>query len=134
MIIHSSRITIVRVNRPVEKDINKELQWLGHSLGLFNMRDKDKSCYRLFLELLKSSKRDMPLSSDELAEKLGLSRGTVVHHLNKLMDSGIVVHQKNKYFLRVDMLGKLIEELQRDLHTTWRTLREVANDIDKMMG
>jgi len=134
MIIHSRRITIVKVNKPVEKDINKELQWLGHSLGLFNMRDKDQSCYRLFLELLKSAKKGEALSSDELAERLNLTRGTIIHHLNKLLDAGMVIHQKRKYLLRVDRLERLIEELQRDLQATCRTLREVAIDIDKMLG
>ena len=133
-IIHSRKITIVKVSKPVERDINKELQWLGHSLGLFNMRDKDRSCYRIFLELLKHAKTGEGLTSDELADKLNLSRGTVVHHLNKLMDSGIVVHQKNKYLLRVDRLERLIDEVQRDLLITCRNLREVAKDLDKMLS
>ena len=73
-VIHSRKITIVKINRPAEKDINKELQWLGYSLGLFSIRDKDRSCYRIFLELLKAAKKGVPLSSDELAEKLNLQR------------------------------------------------------------
>ena len=70
-IIHSKKITIVKINRPAERDINKELQWLGYSLGLFNLRDKDKSCYRIFLELLKSAKKEAGLSSATVVKTLG---------------------------------------------------------------
>lgn|SRR3989344_8388002 len=134
MIIESRKITVIRINKPIEKDINKELQWLGNSLGLFSIRDRDKSCYRIFLELLKSARVGRTMSSDEIAEKLNLTRGTVVHHINKLMEAGIVVHQKQGYMLRVDNLARLIEELQRDLHGMCKSLREVAVEIDSMLG
>jgi len=54
------------------------------------------------------------LSSDELADRLGLSRGTVVHHLNKLLDSGIIVQAHRGYILRVDSLRELIQSLKKD--------------------
>src|SRR3989338_4739748 len=92
------RITIMSIRKPDSVNINSELQWLGSSLGLINLRDKDKSCFRIFIELLKSAKSHHALTSDELAYSLSLSRGTVVHHLNKLLESGFVINEKNKYF------------------------------------
>jgi len=50
------KITIISMNRPAQKNINQELQWFGSSLGLFNLRDKDKSTFRVFIELLKATK------------------------------------------------------------------------------
>tara|TARA_Y100000310_G_C20665323_1_gene807168 strand:- start:1032 stop:1439 length:408 start_codon:yes stop_codon:yes gene_type:complete len=134
MLIKHQKITIVNVRRPSERNINHELQWLGTSLGLFNLRDKDKSCFRLFLELLKSAKVKKPLSSDELATKMGLSRGTVIHHMDKLMDAGLVIHEGNSYMLRVDNLKLLISELEKDIQRTLGDLKEVASDIDNWMG
>jgi predicted transcriptional regulator len=134
MIIRSTRITIVKISKPHEKDINQELQWFGSSLGLFNLRDKDKSCYRIFLELVKAAKIKEALSSDELADRLNLTRGTVIHHLNKLMEAGIVMHYKNKYALRVERLGALMEELQNDIEGTLKNLREIAYDIDRSLN
>ena len=128
------RITIVQISKPAGHDINAELQWLGNSLGLFSLRDKDKSCFRLFVELLKSAKQHTPLSSDELGEKLHLTRGTVVHHLDRLMESGIVVSEKRRYLLRVERLSSLIEEMEKDLERTCRNLKEIAEDIDRWMG
>ena len=97
MVYIRQKITIVTTRRPFEKNINHELQWLGSSLGLFNLRDKDKSCFRVFIELLKSAKHDNMMSSDELSDKLGLTRGTVIHHLNRLMETGIVIHEGRRY-------------------------------------
>ena len=128
--IISRKITIVRVNKPNPNDVNDKLQWLGDSLGLFNLRDKDKSCFRIFIELLKAAKLQHPLSSDELAAHLGITRGTVVHHLNKLIGAGIVIVHGSKYMLRVDNLKDLVEEIRRDLNRTCDKLSAVAEDID----
>ena len=132
--IYTQRITIIKMRKPVQKNVNQELQWLGSSLGLFNLRDKDKSCFRVFIEMLKSAKKGIPLSSDELAERLFLSRGTVIHHINKLIDSGIVVPAHKGYILRVDNLKELIGEVEKDLSRTCDELKKMAEEIDKSLG
>src|SRR3989344_9226468 len=127
------RITIINISKPVEKNVNRELQWLATSLGLFNLRDKDRSLFRIFIELLKSAKANRPLSSDELAYKLHLSRGTVIHHINKLMEAGIAVHYHNRYMLRVSSLKELIDEMEKDLARTCENLKDIAEEIDNKL-
>lgn len=134
MRIYHQKITIVRVRKPKKGDLNEELKYFGDSLGLFGLRDKDKSLFRMFIEMIKGAKNDKSYTSDQLAEKLALSRGTVVHHLNKLMQSGIVVSDGNKYLLRVDNLGVLVDELKKDLDRTLSDLKEMALEIDKALG
>ena len=132
--ISSRRITIIHVRRPARKDVNEGLRWLCGSLGLFNLRDKDSSCYRIFIELVKASKRQKPMTSDELGYKLRLSRGTVVHHLNKLMESGLIVAEQNRYMLRMNNLAILIDEIEKDIKRVCDDLKEVAKDIDRDLG
>ena len=134
MIITRQRITIIRTARPRKRDINDELKWFGRSLGLFSERDKDSSLYRLFVELIKSGRQGRLLSSDELAYRLKLSRGTVVHHLNKLLESGIVLTERNRYALRVSNLEILVDELRRDIRRTMENLKEIARQIDDELG
>lgn len=134
MIIRHQRITIIHQRRPVRQSLNEQLQWLGGSLGLFSLRDKDKSCFRIFIELLKAAKINHPLSSDELAELLHLTRGTVVHHLNKLMEAGIVVSHHSGYLLRVDSLEALIDDLSNDFDRASHDLKAVAREIDVFLG
>jgi predicted transcriptional regulator len=134
MIIQSRKITIVKIGKPLKRDVNEELQWLGNSLGLFSLRDKDKSCFRVFIELLKAAKLREPLSSDEIAERLDLSRGTVIHHINKLMESGLVTRVRNKYMLRVENVEDLIDEIRRDFERAYHNLKQVAIDVDRSLG
>ena len=131
---YSQRITIITIRKPAQKNINQELQWLGSSLGLFNLRDKDKSCFRVFIELVKTAKTNNPLSSDELAYRLGLSRGTVVHHLHKLLDAGIVVPTERGYILRVNNLQNLVDEVEKDTIRTISELKKMAKEIDESLG
>ncbi len=128
------KITLINSRKPSGFDINEELRWIGASLGLFNMRDKDQSCFRVFIEMIKNARSKEGISSDELAYRLDLSRGTVVHHLNKLMQSGIVVSEKNKYYLRVDNLDALISEIEKDLERTIEDMRDVARKVDNYLG
>ena len=134
MTIIRQRITIISVRKPRYRNINEELQWFGEALGLFNLRDKDKSCFRLFIELVKNSRKRKEATSDELAEQLGLSRGTVIHHLNKLMESGLVIHNGSCYLLRVDSLKSIVDEVEKDVQRSLNDLKGVAKDIDAWLG
>ena len=130
--IKRQKITITNIRRPPKQDPNKELQWLGNSLGLFSLRDKDKSCFRIFIQLLKNTK-GRGLTSDDIAEKLTLSRGTVIHHMHKLIDSGLVISAKNKYSLRVENLQTLVDELKKDTERTYSDIKDVAKEIDRKL-
>ncbi len=130
MITRFQRITIVRIRSP-EKALNPEIQWLSESLGLFSERDKDRSCFRLFLAILQAKK---PLSSDELAYKLDLSRATVIHHLSKLIASGLVVIEQEKYVLRAKNLEQTLKKMKQDVLSAYEEMEEKAKEIDKKLN
>lgn len=128
------KITVISIAKPRNSDINEELQWLGNSLGLFHLRDKDKSCFRIFVEFVKSAKENNLLSSDDVAERTGLSRGTVIHHVNKMMESGLILQQKNRYFLRDANLEILLDDIKKDFERAYDELKRTAKEIDKLLG
>jgi len=134
MIHEFRRITIVKIRKPLQKNMNRDLQWFSESLGLFTERDKEKSCFRIFIELIKAARKKQTLSSDEIAFNSNLSRGTVVHHLNRLMESGLIVSHDNRYILRVDNLEELIEEIKKDVLKTLDDLKRIAEDLDDEVG
>ena len=125
-----TRITIIRHSKPKSRNINEELQWFGSSLGLFGLRDKDKSCFRVFIVLVRNINSGKGLSSDQIASMLNLTRGTVVHHLNKLMDAGIVVSEKGRYVLRMETLSDLINGMRKNVSAYLDELEKVAKAID----
>ncbi|NQU98873.1 winged helix-turn-helix transcriptional regulator [Candidatus Woesearchaeota archaeon] len=129
-----TKITIINSRKPAVHDINEQLQWFGGSLGLFGTRDKDKSCFRVFIVLLKNLKEEGPISSDEIADRTGLTRGTVVHHLNKLMRSGIVTSEKGGYQLKVDKLEHLVDIIKDNVDRAFDNLKEIGKDLDKKLG
>ncbi len=128
------KVTIVRVRKTGPENVNQELQWLGTSLGLFNLRDRDSSCFRVFITLVRRARQDAPITSDEIAEKLDLSRGTVVHHLTRLMNSGIVIQERKGYLLREQMLQDVIKDLHHDIDAALAELLDIAKDIDEKLG
>jgi len=128
------RIVIFRIRRPRVQTLNDELQWFCNSLGLFNLRDKDRSMFRLFIELLKASKENSSLSSDELAFRLTLTRGTVMHHVNKLIDAGLVVPEHKRYALREHNLQVLLDKVKDDFERSYDELRKAAKEIDEKLG
>ncbi|MBI2572954.1 ArsR family transcriptional regulator [Candidatus Woesearchaeota archaeon] len=130
----TQKVTILRIRRVATENLNQDLQWFGSSLGLFNLRDKDSSCFRVFITLLKRARTSDLITSDEVAEKLDLSRGTVVHHLTKLMDAGIVMRVKGGYVLRDNNLQKVIRDVQRDIENIFTDLNKVAKEIDDQLG
>lgn len=128
------KITILQIRKPLRTTLNEELQWFGNSLGLFNLRDKDKSCFRVFIELLKAAKAGTPISSDHLAQRLGLTRATVIHHINTLREKGIVVAESKGYLLRQPNLKLLVEDLKQDMNRTYDEIAKVAEELDGFLG
>lgn len=126
-----TRVTIVRETARPKNSINDLLMLFGESLGLFSMRDKDKSCYRIFITLIKALKMKIELTSDELAIQTGLSRGTVIHHLNRLMAAGIVTNYKNKYYIDHENLTSLVASLRKGMNSLLDDLEVVAEEIDE---
>lgn len=128
------RVTIVKIEKPSKLTINEEIQWFSNSLGLFGERDKEKSKFRIFLELLKAAKLKKGLSTEQLAEKTSLTRATVIHHLNFLVDQGLAIFKEGKYYLRVQNLENLVSILHNEVKDMFDELSRMAEEIDKELG
>ena len=128
------KITIIHVRKSSDSNINDKLQWIGNSLGLFNARDKNQSCFRIFIVLLKHARKAQIISSDYIAESLGLSRGTVVHHLDFLRGTGLVLREKGGYILRENSLEGVLKFIKRDVAATIDSTLDIAREVDKKLG
>ncbi len=119
--------------RKEKEELNYNIKWLCESIGLFPVRDYDSSMYRLFLELLKDAKKNESSTSDELAYKLNLTRGTIIHHLNKFIAFGIVDKKDNKYFLKEKDLKSIIKYFKKESEKLFLELEKIAEKIDKQL-
>lgn len=127
-------IRILKIEKKNSNEINEDIQWISNSLGLFSKRDKEKSCFRVFLELLKAKKENKLISSDEIAFNSHLSRGTVIHHINKLIEHDFIVEYKNRYALKTKNVESLIKDLESNVNAVFKDLKKVAKEIDKELG
>ncbi len=124
--IEEFSITIKKIKKPKNSDLNQDIQMISHSLGLFTKRDKEKSCFRVFVEILKNE----GLTAEKITLNTNLTRATIIHHLNSLMKAGLVVKKRHNYFLRGNSLSGLIKEISKDMNKTFNDLDKLAKNID----
>jgi len=115
-------------------DYESDLEWICKSFGFLEPRDKKKTAYRIFKEIVEAARDNRGLTSDELAQNLNLTRGTIIHHLNKMIKSGLVIHQEGRYKLRGRSLTNTVEEIERDIHRVFENIHKVAKTIDDTLG
>lgn len=70
---------------------------------------RQKTAYKTFRAIVETTKTNEGLSSDELAEKLALSRGIMVHHLNKMIKSDLVIRHESKNSCKLERVFDLFE-------------------------
>ena len=126
------RILDVRI--PSTVDYNQDVEWICRSFGFLEARDKRKTAARIFKLLLEAAREGKGLSSDELAAKIGLTRGTIVHHLNKMIKGGLVIYHEGQYKLRGRSLRSTLGEIERDINRVFENLYKVAVSIDETLG
>jgi len=126
------RVLDVRI--PPTAGFDKDVEWICGCFGFLESRDREKTAARIFKALLEAMKTGEGISSDQLAEKICLTRGTMVHHLNKLIQSGLAVHQAGRYELRAASLRRAVQEVKRDINRVFENIEHVAQDIDETLG
>ncbi|MBS3146545.1 hypothetical protein J4471_02500 [Candidatus Woesearchaeota archaeon] len=131
--MYTRKITIVKIVK-TNAGLNEDLQWFSNTLGLFGIRDKEKSCFRVFLEILKTSKYNKGISSDQIAIRSNLSRATVIHHLHTLVSKGLIISSDNKYLLRVQNLEELVDLIKSESEDLFKELKKTAKSIDNQLG
>lgn len=127
-------ISLRKLEIPVEDDIEKDLDWLCHTLGLVSGRDIDKTVIKLLKTILYSQIEGRGITSDELADKLSLSRGTIDYHLRSLIDLGLLTRDKNLIKLRSSSLLRTISEIKKEVDDIFEEVFKISEHLDKHFG
>jgi predicted transcriptional regulator len=131
----SQKIIIKKVRSPAPGDLDKDIDFLCKSLGYFSQRDKNDTAGMIFRLLVKEAcNSEKSLTSDEIANRLKRSRGSVVHHLNHFIASGIVIREQNTYRMRSPSLRKSMEEIRMDIKRIMDQMLKIADDVDEKLG
>jgi len=127
-------IKIKRREPPAPKSLDKDFMWLCRSLGLVSLRDKSATTTRVFKAIVIATKKFGGITIPQLTQALGLSRTTVIHHLEEIWDTGLIVKEGMRFRLRRYNLASTIEEIRQDLNRIFDRIEKIADDIDKEMG
>lgn len=130
----SFKIVIKRVERPFSGSFEKEFEWLCRSLGFLEPIDKGKIASGIFRAVVVATEKGDPLTSNQIAEKVDMSRGSVVNHLNNLQRSGLVVRNGRQYLARSRSMFHTIEEIEEDIDRIFSRMKRIAKDIDEEFG
>ena len=131
-----ARAVVVRkVRSPAPGSIDEDIDYICKSFGYFSQRDKQESAGKIFRLLVKEAcGHNEGICSDEMAKKLSLSRGAIVHHLNSFITCGLVIKERNVYRIRSSSLQKSIEEIKEDIDRIFKQMSKIAIEIDEKLG
>lgn len=127
------RISIRAVEKPFKKDLERDLNWLCSSFGFCN-ETQQKTASEVLKELVEHIARGEKITSTQLSSEVGMSRGAVIHQLNRLADAGLIRKEGRKYVLRGGSVYRTIKEVQRDIQRIFEDLEEIALEIDEQLG
>jgi predicted transcriptional regulator len=131
---HLARYVLMDVRMPTKKDLNEDIEWTARCFGFLETRDVNRTAARIFSALIYAASEDKGHTSDGLAERVGVTRGAIVHHLNKMMRSGLVIFHGGQYKLREKSLRRTVNEVERDLRRVLEKIEEVASSIDEELS
>jgi len=112
-----------------EEDRFEDLRWICHALSIVTPRDTQETVVSVIHTIIVSEQRRLP--SDEIAQRVGISRGTVIHHIKRLIRAGLVIQNGNYYELREFSLERTIERVREDVCRFIEDIMEIGKSIDK---
>jgi len=120
-------LTLVRTRQNASDD---ELEVFCRRMRIISTRDMDGTVTVVFRSMLEEG-RQQPVGSSELAKSTCLNRVTIIHHLQRLEQMGLVEHTQRKYRLRVSGLCEAVEQMRSDMMRSFEEAEEIARSLDR---
>lgn len=128
------KIILRDLEKPVEKDLEEDIDWICESLGFYEKIDREKTASAIFRKLVESMADGVKLTSSRLGEESRVSRAAALSHLKKMMCSGLVVRDGNTYCMRCSSMYQTINEIHRDVDRVFTDLEDIAREVDERRG
>ncbi len=111
-----------------------ELESFCRSMRILSARDMDGTVTVVFRSMLTEGRQ--PVGSSELAQLTRLNRVTIIHHLQRLEQMGLVEHTERKYRLRVHDLSEAVEQMRGEMLRSFEEAEAMAEELDRrfMLG
>ena len=126
-------IIIRSVEKPRDNHPQVLIKWFCEVFGLANDDEDNGIEEQILLRFAKAAYQGHGISSSELKLDKDIARSTVIYHLNRLMDMGLITKQGRKYYLRANEMSKVIEELEYDINREMMRMLDAAHEFDRLM-
>jgi DNA-binding transcriptional ArsR family regulator len=128
------QIAIRFIEKPDQNDAEGIIRWYCDVFGLSNPDAENPIEEQILKSFVEAARDGRGLSSSELDLETKLARSTVIYHLNRFRDAGLIVKRGRKYFLRAAKMEGVIQEIGYDLERELRGLVDNAKRLDMMMN
>jgi predicted transcriptional regulator len=125
------KLTLRRTEMKENMDFNEKIAWICSSFGFFEEIDKNKVAARIFREIFLAGTMNQVLTSTSIAQRMGMSRGSTINHLNNLLNAGLIEKGGKYYFVRAKTMKMIVEEVEDDTKHIFSRIKKVAEEIDK---
>ncbi|MDD4250803.1 MAG: ArsR family transcriptional regulator [Candidatus ainarchaeum sp.] len=125
------KINIRKITLEESSDFDEKFAWVCASLGFFEKIDKQKNAAKIFKEIFLASSIGQVLTSTTISQKVKMSRGSTINHLNNLVNSGLIEKGGKYYFTRQKTMKGIINEIENDATHIFSRMKKIAEEIDK---
>ncbi|MEM4554660.1 MAG: helix-turn-helix domain-containing protein [Candidatus Anstonellaceae archaeon] len=113
--------------------VDSDLVALCKMMRIMSERDIDATLPQV-LKLMLLEGRLRPIGGSELSRISGLNRITVIHHLKRLEEVGLVRRVEGKYILRFRSTEDMLVEFKKEVEKMLMEMDELARQIDEEFG
>lgn len=127
------KIVIRFVERPDSNDPEEIIKWFCEVFGLSSGNDYNSIEEQILKSFVEAAQKDEGLSSSELNLDTDLARSTVIYHLNRFIEAGLIIKKGRRYYLRASEMEKAIEEIEYDINREIKRMLDTAKQFDLML-
>jgi predicted transcriptional regulator len=127
------KIVIRTVEMPRQDEPDKMIKWFCAALGFPAEGIGISIEEQMLKKFIMASQENKGLPSSEFHFKPKIARSTVIYHLNRFIEAGLVIKKGRKYYLRGAEMQRTMEEIQYDMEREMRRMIDMAREFDTMV-
>jgi Bacterial regulatory protein, arsR family. len=127
-------ITIRSVEKPDYNDPKALLKWFCTTFGLIESSEgKDSAEEQILVRFIYAARQNRNLSVSDLKISQKMPRSTLIYHLNRLVDAGIISKKGHTYKLRANDISRVVEEINYDVSREFMRILDTAKELDRLI-
>ena len=129
-----NRIVINFYERPDSDEPDDLIRWFCRVFGLSNDNEPNPIGEQILIRFAEAAQNKVGLTSSELDLDTELAKSSVIYHLNRFIEAGLLVKRGRKYYLRASEMQKAIEEIEYDVERELSRMLDTAKELDRIMS